>query len=31
MTWLTWIGKKMIFFLSKIGEAILLLWRTIGQ
>ena len=31
MIWLTWIGKQMIFFLSQIGEAMLLLWRTIGQ
>ena len=30
MIWLTWIGKQMIFFLSQIGEAMLLLWRTIG-
>ena len=31
MIWLTWIGKQIIFFLSQIGEAMLLLWRTIGQ
>ena len=31
MTWLEWIGKRIIFFLSQIGEAMLLLWRTIRQ
>ena len=31
MTWLEWIGKRIIFFLSQIGEAMVLLWRTIRQ
>ena len=31
MTWLAWIGKRVLFFLSQIGEAMLLLWHTIQQ